>query len=250
MSVCESDSLDTFAASVGQSSSSFAGGTAVSSSIVSSSMGNSSVVTIAHSVQPNKLTRVIKKMNKEYLVRRYLARVTSKQSSRADATKPKEGSATHAEEKKSSNAPLEVPYPIRPDRSKAAVARLMREAFQNRTPECQLFLPSEGKFLVIEVDARTGHHHVKLLEGERRNKQRVCCSVVLAYVVPTCAPSLPVVRRPALALSRRRGVENFACGPELVRKAVLASKLLLQPNAWAQPAGPRHLRPQSSPRGA
>jgi hypothetical protein len=62
---------------------------------------------------------------------------------------------------------LTPPLPIRAERSRLSVAALLEAGIKNRGPECQIYLPSENKFLCVVVDVQTGLHGVRLLEGDR-----------------------------------------------------------------------------------
>eukprot|EP00613_Pedinella_sp_CCMP2098_P028229 CAMPEP_0171709286 /NCGR_PEP_ID=MMETSP0991-20121206/15387_1 /TAXON_ID=483369 /ORGANISM="non described non described, Strain CCMP2098" /LENGTH=349 /DNA_ID=CAMNT_0012299363 /DNA_START=85 /DNA_END=1134 /DNA_ORIENTATION=- len=131
-----------------------------SPSVASSSMVNSSVVTLPHSVDPSKLNRLVGKLNKSYERRRYLRIVSGAAAAESESKSQKE-----SEEALSMS--LTPPLPIRGERSRLTVASMIQAGLKNRAPECQLYLPSENKFLCVVVDFQTGLHTVKLLEGHR-----------------------------------------------------------------------------------
>ena len=144
-------------------------------SVVSSSLAHSSLVTNTDSVKPNKLSKIVEKANHDYVVRRYIARVTSKGARKEEAKGPKRPLAKlTADGLLDQGLVHKAPLPLRPDRARLMVNRLIHDANQNRAPECQLYLPNEGKYLCVDVDPKTGKNTVKLMEADRYFPSRDC----------------------------------------------------------------------------
>ena len=170
------------------------GGIATGVGSVAFSMGsstalNSSLETLANSVEQNdvwmssKLTQLVGTLNKSYNERRRekilhlkaLRTTSSREGSRVNSSTSalSEGGGIIGSSVSSNNKPAEDqrlvrPYRIMPDRHKALVADVLERAkAKNEVNELTLYVPAEGKFMGIVVDEDTGKHRLKLLESDR-----------------------------------------------------------------------------------